>query len=97
MSETCVCSEYLKTPIVKSGDAPMGNDRDAILSSCDLLAKSPDMYSAVYRCRVCGTVWAEACYDSGMVLYEYLYPAPPVEDPVRWLLEEAKELPKSQR
>ena len=95
MREACICSEYLKIPIVNGRDAPMGNDRDAILSSCDQLAISQDQYMAIYRCHVCGTVWVEACYDSGMVLYEYLYPAPPVEDPVRWFFEEAKELPKS--
>jgi len=95
MNETCVCAEYLKVPIVTGNHAPMGNMRDAILKSCELLASSPEKYMSVYRCRVCRTLWAEACYDSGMVMYDYLFPAPPTDDPVRWLHEEAEELPKS--
>jgi hypothetical protein len=95
MSEACVCSEILKTPITSGRDAPMGNTYDAVLKTCDLLAQSEEKYMAVYRCRVCGTLWAEACYDSGMVMFFYLFPVPPVDDPIRWLTEEAEELPRS--
>ena len=47
----------------------------------------------IYRCRTCGTLWAEACHSAGMVEYFYLFPAPPIDDLVRWLHEEATELP----
>ncbi|MCB0196159.1 MAG: hypothetical protein KDJ65_29680 [Anaerolineae bacterium] len=43
----------------------------------------------LYRCRTCGTEWAEACYSSGHMEIYYLFPAPPTGDSVRWLHEEA--------
>jgi hypothetical protein len=42
---------------------------------------------------VCGTYWAVGCYDRGQVMFYYFFPVPATDDPVRWLNEEAQELP----
>jgi hypothetical protein len=68
-------------------------EKDEIENGADLLAVSQDKWMAVYRCRTCGTLWAEACYSSGHMDLFYLFPVPPTDDPVRWLHEEAAELP----
>src|SRR5207302_1945517 len=93
--EGCICSEVLRTPITKATNAPTGNRADPILATCDLLARSEAKTMSIYRCRVCGALWAEGCYDRGQVMWYYLFPAPQTDDPVRWLHEEAVDLPQS--
>lgn len=74
-------------------DAVVWSESDRIIAASELLFRSQEKYMSLYRCRTCGALWAEACYTSGQMDVLYLYPAPPVEDPIRWLLEEAEGLP----
>ena len=92
--DTCGCREALLChSFLSVREAVSGTQQDAILASSELLAQSDQKWMRLYRCRVCGTVWAEACYSSGHMDLYYLFPAPPTADPVRWLHEEAAELP----
>jgi uncharacterized CHY-type Zn-finger protein len=90
---TCVCREFLQHPFVTVDDALMGNKYDAVIVNAEQIARSEEKWMSLYRCRVCGTLWAEGCYDRGQVYFYYLFPAPPTDDPIRWLNEEAAELP----
>lgn len=71
------------------------HDKDVILANSELLAQSDEKWMRLYRCRICSRVWAEACYTSGHMDLYYLFPVPPTDDPVRWMHEEATELPPS--
>lgn len=91
---TCVCHEALQHSFANVREAVFGvNDMDPILAGSDLIARSREKWIGLHRCRTCGTVWAEACYSSGHMDFYYIFPAPPGVDPVRWLHEEAEELP----
>lgn len=68
-------------------------DTRAVTETSDEIARAEDKWMFLNRCRVCGTYWAVGCYDRGHVMFYYLFPVPPTNDPVRWLREEAQELP----
>ena len=92
--DTCVCREALKHSFASVREAVYGaQDKDVIVANSELLAESDEKWMRLYRCRACCTVWAEACYSSGHMDFYYLFPAPPVDEPVRWLHEEAAGLP----
>jgi hypothetical protein len=91
----CVCRDALLGHSFASvRDAVSGAlDKDVIVANSELLAQSDEKWMRLYRCRTCGTLWAEACYSSGHMDFYYLFPAPPTEDPIGWLRDEASELP----
>jgi hypothetical protein len=90
----CICIEAARSKsFATDGNAIMGNPRDAVLAGCDELARDEKKELWLYRCRTCGSFWAEGLYDHGHVMYEYIFPVQPVGDPVRWLHEDAQELP----
>lgn len=92
--ETCVCREALQHSFATVREAVYGaQDMDIIIANSELLAQSEEKWMWLYRCRICGTAWAEACYSSGHMDLYYLFPAPPTNDPVRWLHEQAAGLP----
>jgi len=91
----CNCAEALQHSFATANDAPMGGEYHAIVAGCELVVRSEEEWMSLYRCRTCGRFWAEACYDSGHVFFYYLFPAPQSDDVVRWLREEAAELPPS--
>lgn len=92
--DTCVCRAALEHSFASVREAVYGaQDMNVIVANSELLAQSDEKWMRLYRCRTCGTVWAEACYSSGQMDFYYLFPAPPAADPVRWLHEEATELP----
>lgn len=90
---SCVCQEALQHPFTRATEAVMGVQFDAVVEGADQVARSEEKWMSIYRCRTCGMLWVEGCYDRGMVMFYYLFPAPPTDDPVRWLYEEATELP----
>ena len=90
---SCVCSRFHGRSITTVNDTLTGLENEAILASCELVARAESKWGmALYRCRECGTLWTEAPFDSGHVLFFYLFPTPPVDDPVRWLNEVAEPL-----
>ena len=91
--EPCACQKALQHSFQTVRNAIVGLESDKVLASSELLTRSPEKTMSLYRCRTCGTLWVEACYSSGHMDLYYLFPAPPVKDPVRWLNEEAAELP----
>ena len=91
----CTCPEALGHSFTSARDVVMGAEYDAILAGSEQLARSDANWLSLYRCRTCGTLWVEGCYDYGQVFFYYLFPAPHTDDPVRWLHEEAVELPAS--
>ena len=93
---SCVCREALKHSFTNVREAVFGaRDMDVIVANSEVLTRSDEKWMRLYRCRACGTVWAEACYSSGHMDFHYLFPAPQTGDPVGWLHEEAAELPPS--
>ncbi|MBV9867267.1 MAG: hypothetical protein JO316_18075 [Abitibacteriaceae bacterium] len=91
---TCVCQKALQHSFATVSDAVYAaGEQDVIIANSELLARSDEKWIFLYRCRTCGTLWAEACYSSGHMDFYYLFPVPPTDDPVRWLHEEARELP----
>ena len=93
ITPVCTCeAAKSKHSFASVRDAVLGTEMDGVLATCDETARSEEKWMSLYRCRVCGTVWAQACFDSGHVLFFYLYPAPQAEDPVGWLHNEAQEL-----
>lgn len=93
--ESCTCHQALRRSFATVRDAVSGIKKDAILANADLIAHSKEKWMWLHRCRICGTEWAEACYTSGHMEFYYLFPAPREGDSIRWLHEEAKELPPS--
>lgn len=94
--DTCVCRDALRHSFTSVREAVhSAQERDVILASSDFIAQSDEKWMRLYRCRICSTKWAEACYSSGHMEIYYLFPAPPMGDSVRWLHEEATELPAS--
>ncbi len=92
--DVCVCREALDHSFGTVRESVYGAlDKDVIVANSELLAQSGEKWMRLYRCRACGTAWAEACYSSGHMDFYYLFPAPTTGDPVRWLHEEAAELP----
>lgn len=92
--DTCVCHEALGHSFRTVRDSVYGAwDKDVIVANSELLAQSDEKWMRLYRCRACGTLWAEACYSSGHMNLYYLFPVPQTGDPVRWLHDEAAELP----
>ena len=93
--EMCVCRDALRHSFANVREAVYGaQDKDVILANVELLAQSDAKWMWLFRCRTCGTLWAQACYSSGHMDLYYLFPAPPSDDPVRWLHEEAAPLPR---
>jgi len=93
-SSRCICHEALQHTFATVREAVYGaQDKDVILANADLIAQSDEKWLRLYRCRTCGTDWAEACYSSGHMDIYYLFPAPPTGDSVRWLHEETVGLP----
>jgi len=90
---TCFCSEALRHSFSSARDVVMGTAYDSVLATSEMLGRNKVKWMSIYRCKVCGQLWAEGCYDRGQVYFYYLFPAPQTDDPVRWLNEEAKELP----
>jgi len=91
--EPCPCHQALQHAFQTVRNAIVGVESDRVLAGSELLLRSTEKWMSLYRCRTCGTLWVEACYSSGHMDLYYLFPAPPVEDPVRWLHQEAAELP----
>ena len=90
----CVCTAAkARHSFASVHDSVTGTESDAVSATCDELARAGSKWMFLRRCRVCGTVWAEACYDRGQVMFYYLFPAPQQVDPIRWLNEQAEELP----
>ena len=74
-------------------DSVMDRDFIDVKAACEEVARAEEKWMFLLRCRVCGKYWTEACYDRGQVMFYYLFPASRSADPVRWLKEEAEELP----
>lgn len=92
--DTCICREALQHSFATVREAVHGaQERDVIIANADLLTHSKEKWMWLYRCRTCGTEWAEACYSSGHMEIYYLFPAPRGGDSIRWLHEEATQLP----
>lgn len=89
---TCACSEARRHTFASVHDAVTSAEKDAILAGSELLARSESKWMWLYRCLACGALWTEACWSSGHMEVYYLFPAPPTNDPVRWLHEQAAEL-----
>lgn len=90
MVDTCVCREALQHSFATVREAVYGaQDMDVILANSELLSQSDEKWMRLYRCRTCGTEWAEACYSSGHMDLYYLFPVPPTGNSVRWLHEQA--------
>lgn len=91
--EPCPC----RNAIMRAGHTVLtsisGDEMNRIQAGSDLVARSVEKWMSLFRCRTCGAHWVEACYTSGQMDWYYLFPAPPTDDPVRWLNEEAQELP----
>ena len=93
LPETCPCPKSLQHPFKIVQDCVFGVESDSIIAASELLIRSTEKWMSLYRCRTCGTLWVEACHSSGHMDLYYLFPAPPTADPIRWLQEEAAELP----
>jgi hypothetical protein len=91
--DACSCETALQHSFTSSGKAVMGVKFDAVIATSDMLGRNEAKWMSIYRCRVCGRLWVEGCHDRGQVYFYYLFPAPQIDDPVRWLNEEAEELP----
>lgn len=92
--ETCVCRDALRHSFASVREAVYSSqDMDVIIANSALLTQSDEKWLRLYHCRTCGTEWVEACYSSGHMDLYYLFPAPPTGDTVRWLHEQAAELP----
>lgn len=90
----CACAATLAShSFARVSDAVLGTKADEVIATCDEIARAETKWMFLQRCRVCGTYWAVGCYDRGHVMFYYLFPAPPTDDPVRWLYEDAQELP----
>ncbi|HSK63151.1 MAG TPA: hypothetical protein VK893_04900 [Pyrinomonadaceae bacterium] len=90
----CACAAAITGHSFASvSDAVLGTNADDITATCDEIARADTKWMFLQRCRVCGTYWAVGCYDRGHVMFYYLFPAPQTDDPIRWLNEEAQELP----
>lgn len=92
--DTCFCREALQRPYTAVENALIGVNSDKILVNSDQIARSDEKWMFLYRCRICGTHWIEACYSSGHMDLYYLFPVPPTDDLIRWMHEEAAELPR---
>ena len=90
---TCICREALQKSFTTVRNAVIGIESHAILAGSEQITRSEEKWMSLYRCRVCSTLWVEACYSSGHMEIYYFFPAPPTDDPIRWLHEEAAELP----
>ena len=90
--ESCTCQQELQRAFARVRDTVQGVHRDAIIANSDLITHSEKKWMWLYRCRICGTEWADACFASGHVEFYYLFPAPREGDSIRWLYEEAEEL-----
>lgn len=53
-------------------DSVVDPERKAVLATCDEVMRSDEEFTIDYRCRVCGTVWAEHCRDTGPTMIWYL-------------------------
>lgn len=93
MQDACPCRKARQRSCATVREAVFGVESDAILAGSEQIARSEEKWMTLYRCRTCGTFWTEACYSSGHMDFYYLFPAPPTDDPIRWLQEEAAELP----
>lgn len=90
----CACAATIASrSFARVSDAVLGTRADDVTATCDEIARAETKWMFLQRCRVCGTYWAVGCYDRGHVMFYYLFPAPPTDDPVRWLYEDAQELP----
>jgi hypothetical protein len=90
----CACAATIaRHSFARVSDAVLGTRADDVAATCDEIARAEAKWMFLQRCRVCGTYWAVGCYDRGHVMFYYLFPAPPTDDPVRWLHEDAQELP----
>ena len=89
----CICRKALQRSFTNVRNAVFGVESDTILAGSEQISRSEEKWMSLYRCRACGTLWAEGCYTSGHMDMYYLFPAPPTADPIRWLNEEAAELP----
>ena len=87
-----LCSKALEHSFKTVNDSVIGVLMDQIEAGSELLVRSREKWMSLFRCRTCGTLWVEACWSSGQMEIYYLYPAPPTDDPGRWLQEEATEL-----
>jgi hypothetical protein len=91
----CACATTIASHSFTSvRDAESGIKMDAITATCDEIARAESKWMFLQRCRVCGTYWAVGCYDRWQVMFYYLFPVPKTDDPVRWLHEDAQELPE---
>ena len=91
---TCACAATIAGHSFASvSNAVLGTKADDVSATCDEIARAETKWMFLQRCRVCGTYWAVGCYDRGHVMFYYLFPAPPTDNPIRWLNEEAQELP----
>jgi hypothetical protein len=94
--DRCICRDALQHSFATVRDAVHhSQEKDVIIANAELLTHSKEKWMWLYRCRTCGTEWAEACYSSGHMEIYYLFPAPPGGDPIRWLHEDAAGLPPS--
>ena len=93
--DPCICDEALQHSFATVREAVYGLQMDAIIANSDLITQSDEKWMRLYRCRICCTEWAEACYSSGHMDFYYLFPAPPNGDSIRWLHEKAEGLPPS--
>jgi len=90
----CACAAVISRHSFTSvSDSVMGTESDNVSATCDEIARAEQKWMFLQRCRVCQAYWAVGCYDRGHVMFYYLFPPPPTDDPVRWLNEEAEELP----
>ena len=88
----CACAEAMSSHSFATVSEAL-LDTSAVAETCDEIARAEDKWMFLNRCRVCGAYWAVGCYDRGHVMFYYLFPVPATDDPVRWLNEEAQELP----
>jgi hypothetical protein len=94
MKPGCGCDEAISRHSFASvSDAVTGTEFDAVVATCDEVARAEKKWMFLDRCRVCGTYWTVGCYDRWQVMFYYLFPAPKVGDPVQWLNDAAVELP----
>ena len=68
----CICREALRHSFTSARDVVMGNEYDAILAASEQLARYEAKWMSLYRCRTCGMLWTEGCYDYGQVYFYYL-------------------------
>jgi hypothetical protein len=90
----CACATERTRPFHHVEDALVGVAADAIIAGSDLVARAPEKWMSIYRCRTCGTRWVEACASSGMMDIMHLYPLPAgIEDAAAWLRDHGEPLP----